>query len=158
MVLMDDSMTARVMSQLTRCEARLVSLMRNVSDEGMLQELDLVVRDLSSVRMDLKRPSTNDVRSSARLPENALVMLRPEQGGDIEAALHDISVGGLLIEGTQEPLAGSVYSVRLPGLENEVQVRAIATDAGMTRMAFVNLDPSEAIALLKHIERDFTRY
>jgi len=143
---------------LTQAENRVIKLVANSPDEILVRELASVLSDLAGARMRIELPKPSDKRASARIHERGLVCVERGHHQKFDAALHDISAGGALIE-TDNPIPeGEVCSLQIPGHEHSVKAIVRSTVRGLTHLAFDKMPPSELILLVKHIERHFTRY
>lgn len=143
---------------LIQAENRLVKLVVNIADEALVKELASVLSDLAVVRMQIELPRPSDKRTSARIHERGLVCVERGHGQRLDAALHDISAGGALIE-TDDPIPeGENCTIQIPGIEHSVKAIVRSTRRGLTHLVFDGIQPSELIILVKHIERHFTRY
>jgi len=143
---------------LTQAESRLVKLVVNVAEEDQALEIACVLRDLTAIRMQLELPGPMDKRTSARIHERAIVCLTREDGKVVDAALHDISAGGALIESDGAIADGEECLLRLPGVDQDVRAIARGGPNGMTHLVFSGLAASQVITLVKHLERHFLRY
>jgi len=157
-MLLSDSKATIVTERLVQAENRLVKLVLGVDNEALASEIARVLRDIAAVRMQIEVPSSADKRSSARIHEHASVFVTSSAGQKIEAALHDISAGGALIETDTQIAAGEIYTLQIPGLDNPVSAITRSAREGMTHLAFEGVAAPQVIALVKHIERHFVRY
>ena len=153
-----DHEAATAVELLNQAEGRLVKLVVNIADEALATELAYVLRDLATVRMRVETPGPADKRTSARIHERAAVCVLRRDGRKTDAALHDISAGGALIESDAEIQEGENCSLQLHGLEQSVKAVARSTQHGMTHLVFNGLAAPQVIALVKHLERHFMRY
>jgi len=143
---------------LTQAESRLVKLVVSVTDENVVLEIASVLRDLAAVRMQLELPGPTDKRASARVHERAVVCVTRQDGRRIDAALHDISTGGALIESDVEIEEGEECALQFLELDQAMSAVAHPAREGMTHLVFSDLAASQVITLVKHIERHFLRY
>jgi len=157
-ILADDARVLITIDILAQAEARLTRLVVDTADESVVMELATVLRDLGMIRMQVELPGPKDARMSARIHERAVVCVTRSDGRTIDAALHDISAGGALIESDWVITDGDRCLLQIPGVDQAVSAIARAAPRGMTHLVFWGLDASQVITLVKHIERHFLRY
>lgn len=142
---------------LAQAESRLLRLVASRADETTVQELAHILRDLSGIRMRIESLEGQGRRTNARVQEPAVALMEDESGGLIEIALHDVSVGGCLIEAEEPPQDGARVRLRLPGCDS-VAGTAKSTRDGVTHVAFEAMSTPALMDLLKYLERRYQRY
>ncbi|MGE3476377.1 MAG: PilZ domain-containing protein [Rhodospirillaceae bacterium] len=158
MTMTDSDRTSEVMDLLLQAEGMLLRMIETARGEDQVAEVAEVLRTLIALRMRIEVPDDDDKRTAARIHERASVQIACDDGQYCEAALHDISAGGALVE-CDPPLAGGTRcKVILAGSAEPIPAVARAARHGVTPLTFEKLPPAQHLALVKHIERYFARY
>ncbi|MCB2108704.1 MAG: PilZ domain-containing protein [Rhodobacteraceae bacterium] len=107
---------------------------------------------IALLRSQFDAPIPGDQRQAARAPESAVVIVISANGQSFEAALHDLSIGGALVELDADELHGSACQVLLPGMAHSIDATADVSGHGKIRLLFPKLTGEDRIDLLKQIE------
>lgn len=92
-----------VNSRLAGLEDHLKSVRSRTSDDVLRRELAMALMELSDTRLALLAPVAGDKRTAMRVPLGGVLTGRTASGDAFDCGLHDISIGGALIE-TDLPL------------------------------------------------------
>lgn len=143
---------------LARTEASLLKLVRKVEDEGSVQDVADILHELANLRMKVEVPEAADKRLNVRVHERAIAFVTRADGRKLEAALHDLSVGGAMVACDETLEVGECCALGIGGVDEPIAAVVRGVDNEMTHLAFEKLDPSRAVELAKYVERYFLRY
>jgi hypothetical protein len=149
---------AQIVEILEGAENRLYKLVAGGMDEAAAREIAVTLRELASIRYLIERPLPDDKRKHTRVREPATATMTGPQGRKELASLHDLSAGGALIECDGALAVGDRITLELPALGKPVAATVGAVEGGRAHVAFVDLEPDDLVALLKHIQRRYVRY
>lgn len=142
---------------LMQAENRILKLVADSADEATVFELAHILRDLSIIRMRIESLDLAGRRASARIQEPAVALIERPGGRPLEAAVHNLSMGGCLIECDQSPGDNENINLRLPGFDAIAGTIRTTCD-GLTHVAFEPMLPAQVLELVKYIGRQFQRY
>ena len=115
--------------------------------------LDLI----PNLRDEIYRTPPSDKRVFSRIREGiATQMVQPDNTA-VEVAIHDLSVGGALLECGAPTSMGETVRLLVPGLDQPLGAHVVGSDGAMIHLSFERLPPDVTLAFLKHLERHFTR-
>ena len=146
------------MECLDATEKRILRLIEKSDDESYVKAMATFLQQLQAVRLQILKPSMSDQRSTVRAQESGIALIRCGNGPLYEAAMRDISVGGAFLEADMEVKAGDHVRLYLPGFEDEIGAEVRGSRGKGIHLAFDHLEPDAAVALLKRLERHFSRY
>jgi hypothetical protein len=146
------------LNAIQRAEAQLTRLLNESRDERYVMNLARAMHHLALARIQLELPGWHDSRAHSRTRESAVILIEVDGHPPIEAALHDISPGGALVE-CDVPLAeGLVCRMSLPELQEWAEARCCGSRAGLTHLAFEPETIKQLLPLIKHLDRKSGRY
>ena len=85
-------------TRLAALEDHLRRLIARASDDIMRRELAMALHELASARFEILAPKEGDKRAAMRVPVGGVMTGRTAAGEIFECGLHDLSIGGALIE------------------------------------------------------------
>ena len=142
---------------ITHAERRISDLIPEIRDENTVRILARVLEDLSSSKSEIYRTPPSDKRVFSRIREGiATQMVQPDNTA-VEVAIHDLSVGGALLECEAPTSIGETVRLLVPGLDQPLGAHVVGCDGAMVHLSFDRLPPDFTLAFLKHLERHFVR-
>lgn len=145
-------------TRLAALEEHLKRLLSRADDDVLRRELAMVLHELSDTRLELLAPKLGDKRTAMRVPLGGILTGRTGAGEVFECGLHDVSIGGALIESdrkfdTQQPIW-----LNLPAVDAEIESVVLGAVGDFVHLGFKQLSPDAEMQLTKSIESRFMRY
>jgi hypothetical protein len=152
------SVTNALDARLAGLEDHVKRLVGRADDDFMRRELAMVLHELSDTRLALLAPKAGDKRTTMRLPLGGVLTGRAATGELFDCGLHDISVGGALIEADRQLAKDQEIWLSLPAVAGEIETAVLGTIGDLAHLGFKNLSPETELELTKSIDGRFLRY
>lgn len=141
--------------RLARVQESLRSLLERTTDQALLDGIETAAQELGMIRLALDVPSPHSRRAHIRVKETiGTSMLVGER--EIDAAIIDISVGGVGLMTEERLPAGTVVQVAVPPVGwIEAEVVGVETDRLHLRFHAAPADAEQQRALLDLVLRHY---
>jgi PilZ domain len=145
-------------ARLANIEDRVKRLLPRVTDDYSRRELGMILHGLSDTRLELLAPKAGDKRTTMRVPLGGVMTGRTAGGELFDCGLHDISVGGALIEVDRALDKDQVIWMTLPAVEGEIEAEVLGSVGDLVHLGFRKISPETELHLTKSIDGQFLRY
>lgn len=145
-------------SRLAGLEDHLKKVLSRTGDDFLRRELAMALHELSDTRLELLAPKAGDKRTAMRVPLGGVLTGRTASGELFDCGLHDISIGGALIETDKQLDGQQLIWLLLPTVATEIEAEVLGSVRDMIHLGFRKMTPDVELELTKSIEGRFLRY